>query len=110
MAEVEALAASRRIALMCAEAVPERCHRRLLADAFTVRGWSVRHVLDGGCAEHRLTPFARPSGARILYPADGQTEQAGCEAGRPVIGRARSAAAITSSRRRAAGRWGPVRA
>ena len=64
---------------MCAEAVPERCHRRLLADAFTVRGWSVRHVLDGGCAAHRLTPFARPSGTRILYPADGQAELAGCE-------------------------------
>jgi uncharacterized protein (DUF488 family) len=79
MAEVEALATSRRIALMCAEAVPERCHRRLLADAFTVRGWSVRHVLDGGCAAHRLTPFASPSGTRILYPAEGQAELAECE-------------------------------
>jgi uncharacterized protein (DUF488 family) len=79
MVEVEALAASRRIALMCAEAVPERCHRRLLADAFTVRGWSVLHVLDGGCAAHQLTPFARPSGTRLLYPADGQTELAGCQ-------------------------------
>jgi len=79
MMEGEALAASRRIALMCAEAVPERCHRRLLADAFTVRRWPVRHVLDGGCAAHRLTPFARPRGTRILYPADGQAELAGCE-------------------------------
>lgn len=81
MVEVEALAASRRIALMCAEALPERCHRRLLADAFTVRGWSVRHALDGECAPHQFTPFARPSGTRILYPANGQAELAGCEPG-----------------------------
>lgn len=47
----------------------------------TVRGWPVRHVLDGGCAAHRLTPFARPSGTRILYPPDGQVELAGCERG-----------------------------
>ncbi len=44
-----------------------------------MRGWSVRHVLDGGCAAHQLTPFACPSGTRILYPADGQAELAGCE-------------------------------
>ena len=67
-AELEALAAERRVALMCAEALPERCHRQLLADAFTVRDWPVRHILDDGCAEHRLPPFARPSGTRILYP------------------------------------------
>ena len=78
LAEVAALAASQRIALMCAEAVPERCHRRLLADAFTVRGWSVRHVLEGGCMLHQLTTFARPSGTRILYPADGQPALPGC--------------------------------
>jgi uncharacterized protein (DUF488 family) len=70
MRELEQLAAARRIALMCAEALPERCHRQLLADAFTVRGWPVRHILDDGCAEHHLPPFARPSGVRILYPKD----------------------------------------
>jgi len=79
VAKVEALAASQRIALMCAEAVPERCHRRLLADALSVRGWPVWHVLDDGCSPHRLTPFARPSGIRILYPADGQRALPGCE-------------------------------
>ena len=68
MAELEQLAGCRRIALMCAEAVPWRCHRQLLADAFTVRSWSVRHIVDDGCAEHRLPPFARPEGRRILYP------------------------------------------
>jgi uncharacterized protein (DUF488 family) len=68
VSEVERLAAEGRIALMCAEALPERCHRQLLADAFIVRGWPVRHILDDGCAEHRLPSFARPSGTRILYP------------------------------------------
>ena len=88
MAEVEALAGSRRIALMCAEALPSQCHRRLLADAFMVRGWSVRHVLDGGCAAHQLTPFACPSGTRILYLAARTGGAGGMRAGRPVIGRA----------------------
>jgi uncharacterized protein (DUF488 family) len=71
MAELAPLAGARRIALMCAEAVPWRCHRQLLADAFTVRGWPVRHILDDGCAEHRLPAFAQPSGTRILYATRG---------------------------------------
>jgi uncharacterized protein (DUF488 family) len=69
--ELEGLATETRIALMCAEALPERCHRQLLADAFTVRGWPVRHMLDDGCVDHRLPPFARPNGTRILYPRGG---------------------------------------
>ncbi len=68
METLERLAAGGRIAVMCAEAVPWRCHRQLLADAFTVRDWSVRHILEGGCEEHRLPPFARPNGTRIEYP------------------------------------------
>jgi uncharacterized protein (DUF488 family) len=68
MAELEPRARTGRIALMCAEAVPWRCHRQLLADALTVRSWSVRHILDDGCAAHRLPPFAEPTGAHILYP------------------------------------------
>ena len=71
MAELERQAGARRIALMCAEAVPWRCHRQLLADAFTVRSWPVRHILDEGCAEHRLPPFAEPAGTRIVYPKRG---------------------------------------
>jgi uncharacterized protein (DUF488 family) len=67
MTDMEALAANRRIALMCAEAVPWRCHRQLLSDAFSVRQWHVRHIMDNGCHEHRLPPFARPEGTRILY-------------------------------------------
>jgi uncharacterized protein (DUF488 family) len=67
MSEMESLAADRRIALMCAEAVPWRCHRQLLSDAFSVRRWSVRHIMDDGCHEHNLPPFAQPEGTRILY-------------------------------------------
>jgi uncharacterized protein (DUF488 family) len=67
MKEMEALAGQARIALMCAEAVPWRCHRQLLADAFLVRGWSVRHILDDGCHEHKLPPFAKPEGRQIYY-------------------------------------------
>jgi uncharacterized protein (DUF488 family) len=70
LGELEALASSRRLALLCAEAIPWRCHRQLLADAFLVRGWNVRHITDRGCQSHRLTPFARVDGTRILYPAE----------------------------------------
>jgi uncharacterized protein (DUF488 family) len=69
MSELEPIAAHRRIALMCAEAVPWQCHRQLLADAFVVRDWSVRHIMDNGCHEHKLPPFARPEGTKIYYRA-----------------------------------------
>ncbi|HEX9663335.1 MAG TPA: DUF488 domain-containing protein, partial [Candidatus Binatia bacterium] len=65
--EVERLAGAQRTAFMCAEAVPWRCHRQLLADAFLVRGWSVEHIMDNGCHAHKLPPFAHPEGAKIYY-------------------------------------------
>ena len=67
MKDIERLAHEKRAALMCAEALPWQCHRQLLADAFFVRGWQVRHIVDGGCREHKLAPFARPEGTRIIY-------------------------------------------
>lgn len=67
MDELEAMAAKARIAFMCAEAVHWRCHRQLLADAFLVRGWSVRHIREDGCHEHRLPTFARADGLEIVY-------------------------------------------
>lgn len=70
MDELALVASGERVALMCAEAVPWRCHRQLLADALLVRGWTVRHIIDAGCTVHRLTAFARPSGTRIEYPGD----------------------------------------
>lgn len=56
-------------AIMCAEGLWWRCHRRLVADALVVRGWDVVHIApDGGAAEHELTPFAVADGTRITYP------------------------------------------
>lgn len=65
--EVETLAANQRAAFMCAEAVHWRCHRQLLADAFLVRGWEVRHIMEDGCPMHKLPPYAQPEGQRIFY-------------------------------------------
>ena len=63
------LAGDRRIALMCAEAVPWRCHRSLVADALLARGVPVLEIMpDGSTRPHRLTPFARVEGARVDYP------------------------------------------
>jgi uncharacterized protein (DUF488 family) len=59
-----------RCALMCAEAVPWRCHRSLIADALLVRGVPVEHII--GAKErkpHTLTPFAHVDGTTISYPA-----------------------------------------
>lgn len=65
-----ALAAERRTAIMCAEALPWRCHRRLIADALVVRGWTVDHVgPDGRLTRHELTAFAEADGERLRYPS-----------------------------------------
>lgn len=57
-------------AVMCAEAAPERCHRRFLADAVTVRGLTVRHILSPTEApHHQLHPQARRDGDDLVYPA-----------------------------------------
>lgn len=65
------LAAKARLALMCAETVPWRCHRSLIADALTVRGVKVMHILsEHRLQEHRLINFARVEGTRITYPLE----------------------------------------
>ncbi|WP_187369412.1 DUF488 domain-containing protein [Baekduia soli] len=70
LAHLEALAAGRRTAVLCAEADWRRCHRRLVADVLAVRGWEVVHVGPGGGTEpHALTPFAVVSGGLPVYPA-----------------------------------------
>jgi uncharacterized protein (DUF488 family) len=57
--------------LMCAEAVPWRCHRSLVADALIVRGIRVFEIISAAePKEHALTPFAQVRGLRITYPAD----------------------------------------
>lgn len=68
--ELRALACSGPVALMCAEAVPWRCHRSLIADALTIRGVEVREIWSPTRAEaHNLTPFAQVDGLCITYPA-----------------------------------------
>ncbi|HET8552946.1 MAG TPA: DUF488 domain-containing protein [Gammaproteobacteria bacterium] len=69
MDELVALAERERIAIMCAEAVPWRCHRSMIADALVVRGFSVEHILSGErTMPHTLTDFAVVEGERIRYP------------------------------------------
>jgi len=61
----------KRVAIMCAEAVPWRCHRSLVADALGIRGVPVVEILSqSSCRMHRLTPFARVEDVRITYPPD----------------------------------------
>ena len=64
------LAGERRTAIMCAEAVPWRCHRSLVADALIVRGIPVVEILsETSYREHALTKFAHVSGTAVTYPA-----------------------------------------
>ena len=70
LAEVIELAKSERVALMCAEAVPWRCHRSLIADALVARGIAVEEIVsETRRTPHRLTPFARVDGVTVTYPA-----------------------------------------
>jgi uncharacterized protein (DUF488 family) len=63
------LALCHRVALMCAEAVPWRCHRSLIADALVVRGIEVREISSATAARPRaLTPWARVNGTAVTYP------------------------------------------
>jgi uncharacterized protein (DUF488 family) len=65
------LAESKLSALMCAEAVPWRCHRSLVADALLIRGYQVLEIVGASRPRiHTLTPFARVRGMQITYPTD----------------------------------------
>jgi uncharacterized protein (DUF488 family) len=65
------LAAQKRSAIMCAEAVPWRCHRSLIADALTVRGIRVDDIISINRSHvHSRTPFAHVQGNCITYPAE----------------------------------------
>jgi uncharacterized protein (DUF488 family) len=78
LARLVEIAALRPTAVMCAEAVPWRCHRQLLADALLVRGVDVRHVTGPSAAQaHRLTPFARLDGERLVYDRSAQGRLSG---------------------------------
>ena len=60
-------------ALMCAEAVPWRCHRNLVSDELLRRNIAVHHIIDGtSINDHKLNPMARVEGDHLIYPMDEQ--------------------------------------
>ncbi len=69
LASLIAITSKSTIAIMCAEAVPWRCHRSLVSDALTARGVEVQHLMSPTKAQpHRMTPFAKVDGSRVTYP------------------------------------------
>ncbi len=71
--ELVMLADRERIVIMCAEALPWRCHRSLIADAAVARGIEVAHIMNGGVLKpHALTFFAKVDNGRVRYPGSQQ--------------------------------------
>ena len=69
--ELIRLARQERIAIMCAEAVPWRCHRSLIADALLVRDIRTEDIMSPTRRQiHTLTPFAKVRGTLVTYPAE----------------------------------------
>ena len=67
--ELIEIAHTKVTAIMCAEAVPWRCHRSLIADALTKKGWMVRDIMSlTSATKHRLTPFLKIKGGLLVYP------------------------------------------
>lgn len=67
--ELIGLAEKSCVALMCAESVPWRCHRSLIADALVVRGFQVEHIMNSKkILVHTLTPWAKAEGTHLTYP------------------------------------------
>ncbi len=67
--KIVALARENRLTLMCAEALPWRCHRSLISDALVVRHVKVLHIISKtSTIPHELTEFAHVEGTRITYP------------------------------------------
>ena len=67
--ELMEFARRRVVTTMCAEAVPWRCHRSLISDALSVRGWDVFNITSVGKATpHVLTKFAHVEGTHVTYP------------------------------------------
>jgi len=63
------IARVKQTAIMCAEAVPWRCHRSMIADAMIEKGWEVRDIMSSKpSTEHRLTPFLRVVDGQLTYP------------------------------------------
>jgi uncharacterized protein (DUF488 family) len=65
------LAEEKPTAIMCAEAVPWRCHRSMIADALITHGYEVRDIMSATSAKPRtLNPMAKVEGTKITYPPD----------------------------------------
>lgn len=74
------LARTHRSAIMCAEAVPWRCHRSLIADALLVRDVNIEHIMSATQSqEHSLTLFAKVRGLELAYPPEGAREPEGTQ-------------------------------
>ena len=74
MEKLLALGANERLAIMCAEAVPWRCHRNLVADELVRRGIEVIHITGRNSAKpHAMNQHARVDGDHLVYPAEQQT-------------------------------------
>jgi uncharacterized protein (DUF488 family) len=79
------------IAIMCAEAVPWRCHRSLVADALIARGDEVVDVMGPGTGKtHALTPWARVTGGRVTYPGPPSPASPSSAAASPRAGSGRT--------------------
>jgi uncharacterized protein (DUF488 family) len=67
--ELQAAAEKKTVAIMCAEAVPWRCHRSLISDALTIQGWQVLHIQSRKTASpHELTTFIKVQDGKLTYP------------------------------------------
>jgi uncharacterized protein (DUF488 family) len=67
-------AGQQRVAIMCAEAVPWRCHRNLVADELTRRGIDVIHIIGAGSVKvHAMNPLAQIEGDHLVYPGEQQS-------------------------------------
>ena len=67
--KLQGLAGKKRTAVMCAEALPWRCHRSLVADAFVKQKWNVFHIMSQKTASaHKPTSFLRMRKGNIIYP------------------------------------------
>lgn len=78
LAKVLKLAETRTVAIMCAEAVPWRCHRSLIADALVARGLRTFDIFtETRAQEHTLKPWARRRGGKVIYPGASQAAALG---------------------------------
>ncbi len=66
---LQKIAAKKKTAIMCAESLPWRCHRSLIADALTKQKWRVYHLMSSkNSYKHKITPFARIKNGKVVYP------------------------------------------